>query len=123
MGTINFELIEKVCKAFGKTLENDSKDTINGLLKYPSLKVPESKLPYPKPVIEYALKKCIEHSNNIGDKKMADYLAKALAYLSLYVPDEEANRENYRLLKNEAYLEAIFNSEKLKKYNEGNNFS
>ncbi len=102
---INYVLVEKVCHAFGKTIEEVGTD---GVLKYPMLLYPESLLPYPKPVIRYAFDLWKKYAEEKGNREQLDMLKFVEAHLDSFIADDEAMKENLKLASQEAFLEIGF---------------
>lgn len=100
---IDLEKVEKVVHAYGKTVEEVSSDP-DRMLKYPAFKWPESLLPYPKRVIEYALAKALEQV----DAKTAETLRSVAILLDRFVSDEDFIAEREKMLATKKGLEAVF---------------
>lgn len=103
---MNYELIEKVVHAYGKTLESIMSDDV--IYKYPGMNIPESLLPYPKKIVEWALVLWENKAGNEGDLETANSLASSRIYLERFIPDQEVPKNIGKLLENNNYLETIF---------------
>jgi len=102
---MNLDLVQKICHAFGKTLEETMKDSE---YKYPAMVYPESLLPYPKKVIEWALILWEQKAGGEGELETANTMASARAYLGRFIPDAEAFKKTEKITCNKKYLENIF---------------
>ncbi len=69
--------------------------------------IPESLLPYPKPIIEEALTLLEEHWRAEGNTAAADAMASSQSGLVLYVPDSQALNETTKKLSNKEMLESV----------------
>jgi hypothetical protein len=104
---IDYDLVERVCHSFGKTLEVVS-GTPDHRIIYPSVSYPESLLPYPKSVIKHAIglwKDYVEKNNRMEDVELMEEIQ---IQLEKFVPDNEAHEMNQKLLRDEAFLRVMF---------------
>lgn len=76
--------LEKIIRAYGKVLEELSVD------KNARLLMPQSKLPYPKEVIRFALKAVTEITR---DEQIKERLKIGLVLLDDFVPDKEVPKD------------------------------
>lgn len=104
---INYELVERVCHAFGKTLEVVNGNPDNRII-YPTVSYPESLLPYPKPVIRYAVNLWKDYAEKNHRTEQIELMGTIQAALENFVPDNEAKEMNQRLLNDETYLRVMF---------------
>ena len=94
--------IETIIHDFGKTQEDVAKRIPT---HYPSLKFPQSLLPYKKEEIISALEEAIKIKKN--DQKTVDLLKASLVFLNGFIDDQEAYNSNHQLLGQDGYWEAI----------------
>ena len=94
--------IEKIVHDFGKIQEEVGKRIPT---HYPSLKYPNSLLPYKKDNILAAFEKAIEIKRD--DLKTVELLRSGLVFLDGFVDDQEAYNSNHQLLGRAGYWEAV----------------
>jgi len=94
--------IETIIHNFGKIQEE-----VSGRIPthYPTLKFPESLLPYKKDEIVSAFEKAIKIKE--GDQKTVDLLKAGLVFLDGFIDDQEAYNLNHQFLAQDGYWEAI----------------
>lgn len=100
----NISDIEKIIHDFGRVQEETAKRIPT---HYPSLKFPNSLLPYKKDEISSVFEKAIKIKSD--DQRIVDLLKSGLAFLNGFVDDEEAYNSNHQLLDQEGYWKAIRN--------------
>lgn len=94
--------IEKIIHEFGKLQEDISKRIPT---HYPSLKFPQSLLPYKKEVIAAAIDEAINIKEN--NKETVNLLRVCRVFLGGFIDDQEAYKLNDKLLCQDGYWEAI----------------
>ncbi|MFA5169129.1 MAG: hypothetical protein WC420_00065 [Candidatus Paceibacterota bacterium] len=94
----DFEKTENIIHQYGKVLEKVGRETIK---KYPAVVYPQSLLPYPKVVIEEALKDGLIY---VEDEEMKENIKGCLGSLVAFIDDEEANIRNSKILKLKASI-------------------
>lgn len=94
--------IETIIHDFGKIQEEVSRRIPT---HYPTLKFPESLLPYKKDEIASAFERAIKIKED--DQKTVDLLKAGLVFLYGFIDDQEAYNLNHQLLAQDGYWEAI----------------
>ena len=92
---------ETIVHEYGKVLERVGQETMQ---KYPAAVYPQSLLPYPRTVIEKALKDSLRY---IDDEKIITNIKNCIAFLIAFIDDEEANKRNSELLNSKGFQEAV----------------
>lgn len=106
MSKVNLELVQRICHSFGKTLEEIFSG--DAYIKYPTMQLPESLLPYPKLVIEKALDLWIEITDKNNEIDTTKSLQSSKASLDFFVSDSVANEANSKMFKNNDFIESVF---------------